>query len=91
MPILVKTESGDDCKFPFNYDDTDYYACIVGGPNNPDNLPQCITTQDKWSFCKVPNSAAVTGISARKGGFNTFSTASMNGGALLWIFGKSKA
>ena len=87
----MKTDIGDECKFPFSYKGKDHYACIIDGPNNPDNFPQCITTQDEWSFCQVPNKAAVTGISARKSGFNTYTTASRNGGALLWIFGKSIA
>ena len=48
-----------------------------------------MTAQGQWGFCQVPNTAVVTGITARKGGFNTYTTASRNGGAMLWIFGKS--
>ena len=48
----VMTDSGQNCQLPFTYNGIEYNSCIIAGPNNPDSLPQCMTTTQTWSFCK---------------------------------------
>ena len=51
----VKTSSGKLCQFPFTYSGSSYSTCIVNGPNNPNNLPQCITANGQWDWCQGKN------------------------------------
>ena len=52
---IVQTESGAPCSFPFVYYNQSYYNCIINGPNNPFNKPQCLTINNIWSFCQGNN------------------------------------
>ena len=49
--LIVKTDTGKTCQFPFTYNNNKYSSCIITGLNNPDNLPQCMTTAGSWDFC----------------------------------------
>lgn len=86
----VKTSSSEPCQFPFVDSGVTYRTCTVNGANNPDLLPRCKTASGAWAVCLVPTDAVVFGVTTRKGGSFSVNGASLEGGTLLWITGKSR-
>jgi len=86
----VKTTSSEPCQFPFVDSGVTYRTCTVNGANNPDLLPRCKTASGAWAVCLVPTDAVVYGVTTRKGGSFSVNGASLEGGTLLWITGKSR-
>jgi hypothetical protein len=47
----VFTNIGRPCLQVYSWYNQQYKTCIINGPNNPDNLPQCKVDDQTWAFC----------------------------------------
>lgn len=85
-PVL--TQSGEFCSFPFQWNNATYETCIIHGPNNQEQYPQCVTTSGKWSICNVPLTSVISYVTTRKSGWSSSNGASVRGETLVWIHGR---
>ncbi len=86
----VKTEDNEPCQFPFTDSGVTYRTCTINGANNPERLPRCKIASGNWAVCILPTNAVVSGVTTRKAGPSYINGASLAGGTLVWITGKSK-
>lgn len=84
--LKVMTDTNSYCNFPFMWNGQNYYTCVIG--NNPNKLPQCLTSEKKWANCTVPTDATISQVTTRKNGYSWQNGASLMGGTLVWISGR---